>query len=101
MSDTDTEITDILKGYGIRDPKVIEQFNIKELILAEAKAAIKSLITKEVVKARIDELKQLQIYWTDLSMVVPRLQASPPQVKEHIVERISELKSIGGDDESS
>jgi hypothetical protein len=43
-------------------------------------------------KARIDELQNIQKYWSDLSMVVPRLQASPPQVKQHIAERLARLK---------
>lgn len=48
-------------------------------------------IIQEKASARLEELRGIQKYWLDLSMVVPRLQASPPPVKQYIAERVAAL----------
>jgi hypothetical protein len=65
-------------------------------LLKESVDTAKAALARLLLRERADELMQLQKYWTDLSMVVPRLQASPPQVKQHIVERLAQLQPNRG-----
>lgn len=57
-------------------------------------------VEQKCLEARIDELANLQRYWLELSLIVPRLQASPPQVKQHIVERLAQLSTNNNKEQS-
>jgi hypothetical protein len=65
--------------------------DVHEKALAAIQAIVQAAEVRADLEARINELKNVQTYWFNLSTTVPRLQQSPPPVKQYISNRILEL----------
>ncbi len=87
MKDKQDEIRNILLRYvsyaGVIDPKHTD----------EALGSLDQYITDRIIEARIDELEKWQHHWFKLATTVPRMQASPPQLKVYVAGRIAELQA--------